>query len=113
MFQAPARTAASPKPSVVQGGGNTAHAMAALPEAMDLPKDYLLDWVGLDVLPVGAKPVAEANVSHPLAVGALVAHRVARPFADRLALPLAYRRHDIQHQPAGGRAGVQGFGHRD
>jgi hypothetical protein len=63
--------------------------------------------VRLYVLPFSAKAIAEPSVPDSLAVAALVVHSVPSAFADRFAFPLANRRHDVQHQAAGGGASVQ------
>jgi hypothetical protein len=69
--------------------------------------------IRLDVFPIGAQAIAELDVAHPLAVGALVAHGVPGAFADRFAFPLADRRHNVQHQAPSGRAGVKRFRNRN
>ena len=52
------------------------------------------------------------DLAHALAAVDLVPQGLFRPLADRLPLPLSDRNQNVQHQPAGGRAGVDGIVHR-
>ena len=63
--------------------------------------------------PSGPRPETVCNIPDTLAIGFLVAHRVARALTNGLTLPLLDRRHDINHQPASRRSGVERLGHRD
>jgi hypothetical protein len=67
----------------------------------------LLGGVGLNMLSVDGKPIAELDIPDALAVGTFVAHGIPGAFVDRLSFPLAYRRHDVQDQPSGSGAGVE------
>jgi len=69
--------------------------MSAPTQLANFSQDTLFVWVRLHVRAVGAKAIAEPNVPDPLAVPELVIQRVARSLADRLAFPLANRRHDV------------------
>jgi hypothetical protein len=68
---------------VVQGCRNSSHRVATLAETDDFVQHGLFGRIGLDVLPVGAEPIAELDVAHPLSVAPLVAHGVTRALTDR------------------------------
>jgi len=78
---------------LVEGGGDPPQGRALIAQPPDLRQCLLLGRVGLDVLPIGAKTIAELDIAHALAVCTLVVHGVPCPFADGLALPLAHRGH--------------------
>ena len=62
------------------------------------------------------KSHAACNASHASRgsprVRSLVLHRVACALSDRLSLPLRDRSHDVDHEPASSRTGVQGLCNR-
>jgi hypothetical protein len=72
---------------VVQCHSNTSQRQAAPAQLVDFREHGLFAGIWLDVFPVGAQAVAELDVPNSLTVSALVAQRIARPFADGLALP--------------------------
>ena len=67
---------------------------------------------GSKVLPVRREPGAEHNIAHALALAPFVPQSVAGAFPDSFPFPLGNRRHDVQHQPSGGRSGIQRLGYR-
>jgi hypothetical protein len=93
VLQPPSGATAGVERAMVECSRNSPQGVAILPQVAYLQQDSRLGDVGLKVLPVGAKPIAELNVSDPFAVGAFVAHGVPRALADGLAFPLAYSRH--------------------
>src|SRR5579862_2693379 len=107
VLQPPGGTTACPMPSVIQRRRDPAQSLTALAHLANLIQHGLFGGIRLDVLSVGAEAVAELDVAHALAVGALVAHGVPGSLADRLAFPLAYGRHDVQHEAPSRRAGVE------
>jgi len=63
--------------------------MTALAHTVYLIHHCLIAGVWFDVLSVPAQAIAELDIAHALAVGTLVAHRVARVFPNSLAFPFA------------------------
>src|ERR1035437_6008957 len=98
----PGSTASGPPSLSVKGRRNPPQRVAALAQAPDLPQHGLLDRVEFYVFAVRRQPVSELDIPNPLAVHLLVAERVAGPFANGLALPLADRAHDRDDQSASG-----------
>ncbi len=86
---------------------NAAQGMTTISKLADLADNRLFALVWLQMLAVRTEPVAEGDVTYSFSVTALMAHRVARPFADRFPLPLAHGGHDIQYQPSRCRARIQ------
>jgi len=76
-------------------------------------KTPLLSRIRFQVLPVTCEPGAERNVSNTFALAAFVVKGVAGAFPDGFPLPLRHSRHDVQHQPSGGGAGVERLGDGD
>ena len=112
MLKPPSGTAPRAKRSLVERCGDSSQGSAAPTQLVYLTQHSLFVGVLFDVFSVGAEPVAELDVTDPLAVGALVAQSVARAFADGFAFPLAHGRHNVQHQPPGSGAGVERLGNR-
>src|ERR1019366_6805487 len=56
-------------------------------QAADFSYRGLLGRVRFQMLAVVCEPQAVGEIAHPLAIAALVVERIARPFADGLALP--------------------------
>src|SRR5271154_135950 len=79
---------------VIQSHGDPPKGRAVAAEPLDFRQRRLLDSIRFQMLPVLSEPGAERDVSHALALAALVPQRITSPFPDRLALPLAHRAHD-------------------
>ena len=77
----------------------------------DAGKNALLCPIGFQVQAVRIHAVSKWNGTHALTVRPLVAHGVSRPFADRLALPLRNRNHDVKDQSAGRAPRVESIRH--
>src|ERR1035441_7503694 len=67
---------------------------AALPEPLNPLQDGLLARLRFHMALVGGLPETIRSVADELQLGLLVPHRVPRPLADGLPLPLADRDHD-------------------
>src|ERR1035437_5271754 len=99
----PPGSAAAGTPSLsVQGSRNPSQRLATLTQATDLAQRGLLARIRLDVLAVRRQPVSELDIPHPFALPLLGAERIAGPFPNGLALPLADRAHDRDDQSDGG-----------
>src|ERR1700693_6205713 len=68
VLQPPGRTAAGSERLAVQGSRNSSQGVNALAWTADFVQHGLRGGVGLDVLPVCAKAIAELDVPDPLAV---------------------------------------------
>src|SRR5260370_768269 len=89
VLQPPGGTAARPVPSVVQRCSDASQGLTVLAHTADLIQHCLLAGVWVDVLSVSAKPVAELDIAHSLAVGTLVAPVLPGPFPNPPPVPLA------------------------
>src|ERR1017187_995140 len=88
IFVPPPRTLAGPDLHPVQLLGYLPERFAALPEPLNPLQDGLLARLRLHVALVGGLPKAIRGVADELQLGLLVPHRVPRPLADGLPLPL-------------------------
>jgi hypothetical protein len=109
VLQPPGGTAAGPQRPAVQRSGNSPQGLATMTQTADFRQHFLFAGIRLDVLLVGAQTVPEPDVAHPLALAPFVMKRVPRAFPDGFAFPLGDGGHDVQNQPSGRRAGVEGF----
>jgi hypothetical protein len=86
----------------VQGSRDPSQRLAALAQVTDFREHTLLAGVWFDLLAVQVESESETAYSLLAPRCCACAQRGPRPFPDVLPLPLRDRRHDSDHQAAGG-----------